>query len=770
MARSNSTIAALVFLLCTLLVPPPSWANSRSVAALSPVLTTAPAFTSARALVVGIDKYENGWRPLSKAVEDAVAVKAALEASGFDQVALILNPDRDELEAAFRDFVYGVGRDPDSRALIWFAGHGHTIRGEGYLVPRDAPLPGQTPKADAEFRRNALSLRRFGEYLREINARHVLAIFDSCFAGTIFNATRSHREPPAIAAAAAGRVRQIVTSGRAGEEVADDGMFRRLFVDALTGDDAQARGSDGYLTGSRLGAYLEEKIINYSERRQHPVYGKLAHPDFDDGDFLFPRVGDPVGEPIQTAELTEQAVTGTRGQSPELRIVTPQAPREHGHAAFVADKLARNLVEYFVENGLKVSSELTAREPLRPPTHALHLRVTPLGGDLSIDAELTDANNHAVGVATLEGPAEFLRRHYKVLPEALVHMLDVSATSLQPLNTAKQPTDVAIAYTAALAARRMASMRRLDDAVELLEFAIELDDRFAAAHDALAQLAEIAGEPSAAAKHHSDALAIDPDFTRMPIFAGDLMGNPVPALLADTGQWETLVPGLEARAFEAEAHGVSVRAWRFDPSLYDLATVASDSGFGSSVADLRDADGALLAINAGFFELDMRSRVSPVGLLVVNGREISPFDAEKARTPLSGILYRRGKEIGILPAREFQPSDRFDMALQSGPLVVDPGGANGIYTNRFDRLPRSGLCIDATGHPIIVQVSGGLSLYEFGELLSTTESNHGLGCERAINLDGGPSSQVSVAVEGGILEVPGLWKVHSALLLRERAN
>jgi hypothetical protein len=100
--------------------------------------------------------------------------------------------------------------------LLWFAGHGYTVRDEGYIVPVDAP----GPKADPAFRDKAISLRRFGEYMREANFRHVLAIFDSCFSGTVFNTARS-MPPPAITLATTEPVREFISSGEADQTVSD---------------------------------------------------------------------------------------------------------------------------------------------------------------------------------------------------------------------------------------------------------------------------------------------------------------------------------------------------------------------------------------------------------------------------------------------------------------------------------------------------------------------------------------------------------------------
>lgn len=44
---------------------------------------------------------------------------------------------------------------------------------------------------------------------------------------------------------------------------------------------------DGYITGSELGMYLSNKVVNYTRRQQHPQYGKINNPGLDRGDFIF---------------------------------------------------------------------------------------------------------------------------------------------------------------------------------------------------------------------------------------------------------------------------------------------------------------------------------------------------------------------------------------------------------------------------------------------------------------------------------------------------
>ena len=233
------------------------------------------------ALVIGIDDYTAGWPRLSNAVKDAKLIAAGLERQGF-QVSLKLNLTSRELDRALEEFFIVTGEDPDARLFVWFAGHGHTENGEGYLIPADAPKP----QVGARFRVKALSLRRIGEYVRQAQAKHAFAVFDSCFSGTVFESARA-LPPAAITAATTQPVRQFLTSGDAGQTVSDDGTFRELFLRVLNGRESADANRDGYVTASEIGLFLSDRVTNLTESKQTPRYGKLRDKDFDRGDFVF---------------------------------------------------------------------------------------------------------------------------------------------------------------------------------------------------------------------------------------------------------------------------------------------------------------------------------------------------------------------------------------------------------------------------------------------------------------------------------------------------
>ena len=150
----------------------------------------------------------------------------------------------------------------------------------GYIIPTDCPLLKKDPMG---FATHAISMKDIESVSLRIRAKHVLMLFDSCFSGSLFALVRA--APEDVTEKSSLPVRQYITAGREDEQVPDKSMFKRCLLLGLDGD-ADLTG-DGYITGSELGMYLSDKVVNYTHRQQHPQYGKINNPDLDRGDFIF---------------------------------------------------------------------------------------------------------------------------------------------------------------------------------------------------------------------------------------------------------------------------------------------------------------------------------------------------------------------------------------------------------------------------------------------------------------------------------------------------
>src|ERR1044072_7436192 len=241
-------------------------------------------YTESHALVIGVSEYTHGMPSLPGVARDVVDVTAILKKHEFE-VEVLLNPTRTAFDQAMRAFIRKWGQIEGNRLLIYFAGHGHTLktidgRELGYIIPADAPLP---TKDLASFKENAISMDEIEVYARRIESKHVLFIFDSCFSGSLFETMRT--VPDAIASKTALPVRKFITAGTAEQSVPDNSIFSKQFVAGLNGE--ADLNLDGFVTGSELGMFLENSVTNYSRRSQTPRYGKIRDPKLDKGDFVF---------------------------------------------------------------------------------------------------------------------------------------------------------------------------------------------------------------------------------------------------------------------------------------------------------------------------------------------------------------------------------------------------------------------------------------------------------------------------------------------------
>jgi 3-phytase len=257
-------------------------------------------YDESHALVIGVSKYDGGWRQLPGVERDVAAVSDVLRRQGFS-ITIVTDPVYEDFERAIRSFIATCGLKERNRLVIYFAGHGHTERlgddrDQGYIVMRDAPRPDKDP---ARFFECALSMDQINAYATRIKSKHALFVFDSCFSGSIFRSESDKRRPARIESKSASPVRQFITSGNAGQEVPDDSIFRWYFVRAFDGDGDLD--TDGYITGEELGIYLSGRVASDSRDTQTPRYGKIKDARLNIGDVVFALPPKATPKPLEPA-------------------------------------------------------------------------------------------------------------------------------------------------------------------------------------------------------------------------------------------------------------------------------------------------------------------------------------------------------------------------------------------------------------------------------------------------------------------------------------
>ena len=271
-------------------------------------------YQESHALVIWAGDYQY-WDKLNNIENEANNVVDALKRQGF-QVKLAANPKGQKLRDEIQAFINNYGYAPNNRLVIFFAGHGHTRKKtKGYLVPIDAPDPATNRQNEQDFLKVALDMDQVESWAKQVDAKHVLFVFDSCFSGTIFK-QRSGKEKPLYVQSVMNKpVRQFLTAGDADQRVPAKSVFTPLFIRALEGE-ADVINRDGYVTGNELGNYLKQNLSEYT-KYQTPQFGTIRDPDLDQGDIVFRALNAPQFVATTSARPTVNP-------SPTQVVPTPQ--------------------------------------------------------------------------------------------------------------------------------------------------------------------------------------------------------------------------------------------------------------------------------------------------------------------------------------------------------------------------------------------------------------------------------------------------------------
>ncbi len=241
-----------------------------------------PLYQGSYALLVGVSKYSAGWPMLESIPAEVDKVEGLLTERGF-KVVKVIDPDGVRLKQSFRSFINRYGFQKENRLLFFFSGHGFTRDNgkKGYLVPTDAP----DPSSDlTTFLQKSLGMNQVLSWARDVEAKHALFLFDSCFSGTIFKQKARIAPPRHITRLTVEPVRQFITAGSAGEEVPANSTFTPAFIDALRFGLADLN-KDGYVSATELGLYLQTEVPAHAD--QNPQFGKIRDYDLSRGDFIF---------------------------------------------------------------------------------------------------------------------------------------------------------------------------------------------------------------------------------------------------------------------------------------------------------------------------------------------------------------------------------------------------------------------------------------------------------------------------------------------------
>ena len=247
-------------------------------------------FGSYHALIIGNDTYDN-LNNLKTAGNDAIAVERVLrEKYGFKTV-LLLNANQKTMLMAL-ERMSATLTDKDN-LVIYYAGHGEldVHSGNGYWLPIDA----QATSKDKWIANSAITAM-----IDTMDAKHVLIIADSCYSGSLTQASVARALPQSnndlrvrwLQAVSRSRVRTVLSSGGNrpvldGSLNAQHSVFAGVFLQLL-------QQNTRVLETYELFYQLQQQVAKDAARlnvQQVPQYAPIRHSGHQAGEFLFVPLG-----------------------------------------------------------------------------------------------------------------------------------------------------------------------------------------------------------------------------------------------------------------------------------------------------------------------------------------------------------------------------------------------------------------------------------------------------------------------------------------------
>ena len=255
-----------------------------------------PPFNKSYALVIGVGRYRY-LQSLGSPEKDVKKMGDFLRAQGFDEVVTI----RDEAVTPdllqFPQKYLTAKMQPEDRFLFYYSGHGMSMpEGEGAkgYLPLSNEQPGST--------RHSVPMTTLVSWLKQLNAKHLLVILDTCFSGLAIDGVELKNvsifegkvDGATLDWLTSGRARYLLMAGNESQEAIGGSRWNgSLFTDAvLKGLQEKAdRNPDRLVTTRELHSWLERFVPQEARKVQHELTPLLMdlEPSVSRGEFVFLR-------------------------------------------------------------------------------------------------------------------------------------------------------------------------------------------------------------------------------------------------------------------------------------------------------------------------------------------------------------------------------------------------------------------------------------------------------------------------------------------------
>ncbi|MEM7213938.1 MAG: phosphodiester glycosidase family protein [Pseudomonadota bacterium] len=202
------------------------------------------------------------------------------------------------------------------------------------------------------------------------------------------------------------------------------------------------------------------------------------------------------------------------------------------------------------------------------------------------------------------------------------------------------------------------------------------------------------------------------------------------------GSWQRQDEGIDVlRTITRD--GMVITTYRISPEQFSIDVVLQDIETGSYAKDIGEREGAILAVNGGFFAQTEAGKLYSVGYLRLAGTVFS-----KGWPSAGGLVEIDDGDLGLRATHAGIPKNGKDV-LQTKPMIMESGGKWSMGSDLGKLKNRTLLCKLKNGDVIFVLITRvGMSLYEAGWVLRAKDEGGFFGCDAAVALDGGSSTQV----------------------------
>jgi hypothetical protein len=217
-------------------------------------------------------------------------------------------------------------------------------------------------------------------------------------------------------------------------------------------------------------------------------------------------------------------------------------------------------------------------------------------------------------------------------------------------------------------------------------------------------------------------------------------------------------PGVDHAAFEVkEPTAFAGHAFVVDLNRVDVHLVPAGSAAGDrKTVDAIATSPVHLATNASFFDEAGKAmgRAVDRGAVLVNDKKAS----------WGALVVEQGRARVVLGEALAPDGPGGDLVVQGIPRLVVAGEVPRLKPASAERT-----AVCAQGDKLILVVTTDpADTADFARFLARPRDKGGVGCTDALNLDGGPSTQLHARLPGLALDVKGGWGVPNALVVTPR--